>query len=191
MTYRRFGNSPIRCFQGPREAFLDMHDSDSTAGLPSEGVSRREALKRGAKLTGAVLWMTPVVQAIGMSPALASTTSPTEPCDATVAMRAKANWNGTAFVWEASPGFGRNDCNECGGAPGVNGASFFSVVGNSTSVTVTLLNPDCEITAISHKAGQNCFAGTVAADGNSATATIPAGGQAISHIEVCFSCCPT
>lgn len=41
----------------------------------SEGLTRREALKRGLKL-GAVLWVTPVVQVVGMRPAFAQTTSP-------------------------------------------------------------------------------------------------------------------
>ena len=40
------------------------------------GLTRRDALKRGAKLGGAVLWMTPVVQAVGMRPALAQGVSP-------------------------------------------------------------------------------------------------------------------
>jgi hypothetical protein len=123
-----------------------------------------------------------------MSPALAQATSPV-PCETFESFRAKANWEETEFVWDDTPGFGARDCTDCGGAPGVNGALYFSLVGDETSVTVTLLNPECEITSIEHKAGQNCFTGTVAADGNSATATIPAGGQDISHIEVCFRCC--
>lgn len=39
------------------------------------GVSRRDLLKRGAALGGAIVWMTPVVQTVGMSPALAQTVS--------------------------------------------------------------------------------------------------------------------
>jgi hypothetical protein len=165
---------------------VDTQDFGPTPEAP-EGLSRREALKRGLRLTGAVLWATPVVQAIGMSPALAQTTSPV--CETFESFRAKANWVETEFVWEASPGVGAQDCTDCGGASGVNGALYFSIAGDETSVTVTLLNPECEITAIAHKAGQNCFNGTVAPDGNSATATIPTGGQDISHIEVCFRCC--
>ena len=42
-----------------------------------EGLTRREALKKGAILGGvAMAWTTPAVQIVGMSPALAATTSP-------------------------------------------------------------------------------------------------------------------
>ena len=44
-------------------------------GTSPEGLTRREALKRGAAFGGALLWATPVVQAIGMSRALAEGTS--------------------------------------------------------------------------------------------------------------------
>lgn len=40
------------------------------------GLTRREALKRGAVLGAGVIWATPVVQSLAMSPALAQTTSP-------------------------------------------------------------------------------------------------------------------
>ena len=44
---------------------------------PEEGLTRREALKKGAILGGVALaWTTPAVQIVGMSPALAQTTSP-------------------------------------------------------------------------------------------------------------------
>jgi hypothetical protein len=42
----------------------------------AEGLTRREVLKKGALLGGALAWGTPVVQVIGMRPALAQTTSP-------------------------------------------------------------------------------------------------------------------
>lgn len=45
--------------------------------IHEEGLTRREALKRGAILGGVALaWTTPAVQIVGMSPALAQTTSP-------------------------------------------------------------------------------------------------------------------
>jgi hypothetical protein len=40
------------------------------------GITRRQALKKGALLGGALAWATPVVQVIGMQPALAQTVSP-------------------------------------------------------------------------------------------------------------------
>ena len=46
-------------------------------GRESErGLTRREALKRGAVLGAGVIWATPVVQSLAMSPAMAQTTSP-------------------------------------------------------------------------------------------------------------------
>lgn len=41
------------------------------------GITRRQALKKGALLGGALAWATPVVQVIGMQPALAQPVSPT------------------------------------------------------------------------------------------------------------------
>ncbi len=40
------------------------------------GLTRREALKRGAVIAGGLAWATPLVQAVGMRPAFAATTSP-------------------------------------------------------------------------------------------------------------------
>ena len=42
---------------------------------PSE-ITRRQALKRGAILGGALAWATPVVQVVGMRPAFAQVASP-------------------------------------------------------------------------------------------------------------------
>jgi hypothetical protein len=56
-----------------------MTDGES-GGAPSEqagGITRRQALKRGALLGGALAWATPVVQVIGMRPAFAQVPSPT------------------------------------------------------------------------------------------------------------------
>jgi hypothetical protein len=45
--------------------------------MPEHDVSRRDFLKRGALLGGALVWTTPVVQVVGMNPALAQVASPT------------------------------------------------------------------------------------------------------------------
>jgi hypothetical protein len=57
-----------------------MSKQESQVGPPEEprGITRREALRKGALLGGALAWATPVVQVVGMKPALAQTTSP--PC---------------------------------------------------------------------------------------------------------------
>ena len=59
------------------------------------GLTRRETLKRGAKLGGAVLWMTPVVQAVGMRPAFAQRVSPGA-CDFWYAIKIERVGNTTA-----------------------------------------------------------------------------------------------
>lgn len=43
----------------------------------SQGITRRDLLRRGAVLGGAVVWTTPVVQTLGMGRAFAQTASPT------------------------------------------------------------------------------------------------------------------
>ncbi len=48
----------------------------TTHGTPGEGLSRREALKRGAVMGGALVWAVPVVQTVGMNAALAQEPSP-------------------------------------------------------------------------------------------------------------------
>jgi hypothetical protein len=165
----------------------------------SEGLTRRETLKRGLKLTGAVLWVTPVVQVIGMRTALAQV-SP-DPCVRTAHFRAKTN--GDQGEWEDTPG--AFACATCVGAS-ANGDDFFDLVavedeeGETVQVTVTLKpGTDCEITGIWSKGGSDtepgfpddsCREGQVAPGGQSATVGKPDNEAAISHVEVCFSCCP-
>ena len=54
--------------------------------LDQSGLSRRELLKRGAALGGALLWTTPLIQAIGMSPAFAQQAS-ASPCSVFYAIK--------------------------------------------------------------------------------------------------------
>jgi hypothetical protein len=152
----------------------------------SAGISRRDMLKRGAALGGAVVWATPVVQVIGMSPALATTASPV-PCTTFVSYRAKAEWNGSEYVWESNPGVGRNDCDDCGGAEGVDGSAFLNITGDDEVATVTVISSDCSLTGmVVAKAGRDgCFDGS----GDSTSMTVTTDGKGISHVEVCFECC--
>lgn len=46
----------------------------------SQGITRRDLLRRGAVLGGAVVWTTPVVQTLGMGRAFANTASPVDGC---------------------------------------------------------------------------------------------------------------
>ena len=47
-------------------------EGGGTPGDQLGGITRRQALKRGAILGGALVWATPVVQVVGMRPALAA-----------------------------------------------------------------------------------------------------------------------
>ena len=55
----------------------------------SQGITRRDLLKKGAVLGGVVggvvVWVTPIVQSVGMDRAFAQTTSPPETIDSTAA----------------------------------------------------------------------------------------------------------
>lgn len=51
-----------------------MGMGESGAGTPRSGLTRREALRRGA-LVGSALWMVPVAQAVSVTPAAADTAS--------------------------------------------------------------------------------------------------------------------
>lgn len=50
-------------------------DGNLAVGDDRRGMSRRDALRKGAVAGGVVLWVTPLVQSVGMSPASAQTTS--------------------------------------------------------------------------------------------------------------------
>jgi hypothetical protein len=59
---------------------MASNDFDGTVTSDGDsGVSRRDAIKKGAVVGGAVLWATPVIQAIGISPASATHVSPNVP----------------------------------------------------------------------------------------------------------------
>lgn len=59
---------------------MDPNDGDVTVSEDGgSGISRRDAIKKGAIVGGAVVWATPVIQAIGINPAGAQTPSPTNP----------------------------------------------------------------------------------------------------------------
>lgn len=78
----------------------------------SQGISRRDLLKKGAVLGGAVVWTTPVVQTMGMGRAFASTTSPVGPAISYIALivtcadgdRHFLKWEVDGGQWEPDPG---------------------------------------------------------------------------------------
>ena len=65
-TYRSYSRPEPRAGVEPMAEEFDTN----------EGLTRREALKRGAMLGGALVWAVPVVQTVGMSAAMAAPGSP-------------------------------------------------------------------------------------------------------------------
>lgn len=77
----------------------------------SQGITRRDLLRRGAALGGAVVWATPVVQTLGMGRAFAQVPSPTGGKGISyIGINATCTEGGNYFAkwedggWEESPG---------------------------------------------------------------------------------------
>ena len=102
-----------------------------------EGISRRDLLRKGAVLGGAVVWVTPVVQTLGMGRAFAQTASPVGKDISYIGINvSNCEVNGAPFflkwedgAWEDSPGAGPS-CAEKEDLPaGVNGGGLGFRVG--------------------------------------------------------------
>lgn len=160
-----------------------------TPHISPEGISRREALKRGLKLTGAVIWATPVVQAVGMRPALAQTVSPSaDSCCV------KVNADGTCD--------GINPNNTCYDppVPASNPSccdNVESVVDSGTCVTITLVD-GCSFVSGSIRlfAGSECDADPPVTFNGPSQATIcndsirnqQGALQNVGFVEFCMEC---
>ncbi len=68
---------------------------------PSQGITRRDLLKKGAVLGGAVVWVTPIVQSVGMGRAFAQATSPCMPPISYIAMNVTCGGIPYFIKWEA------------------------------------------------------------------------------------------
>jgi hypothetical protein len=166
-------------------------------GLGSDGISRREALKRGLKLTGAVMWATPVVQAIGMSPALAQNTSPT--CTVWYAVKIDpSDGPPPNFCIDIS---GQNNPNGVGQCLDVDDLDVGPTAGGCSHIVsvfappdsdldwTVVLAPDCEFKVGFIKAGNDPCAPAGNWDPTTNTVTFPnTGSPAISHVELAFCC---
>ncbi|MDX1468864.1 MAG: twin-arginine translocation signal domain-containing protein [Acidimicrobiia bacterium] len=101
------------------------------AETESQGITRRDLLKRGAALGGAVVWATPIVQTLGMGRAYAQTASP--PDISYIALVLACDGVPTWFVkwedgggWENDPG-AMQECSATltlGGAVSANGGDL-------------------------------------------------------------------
>lgn len=153
-------------------------------------VSRRDFLKRGAALGGAIAWTTPMVQAIGMQSALAQTASPG--CFAVKIQRGPGDvgWvcvavgEGAAATCLPNPEEYEVGCGQILDAdvPDENGSSVWTVT----------LAPGCEPIGLCYifTAG-NCLPGSECdfdPETGVVTFSIPGGSQDISHVEFAFCC---
>lgn len=181
----------------------------------TDDLTRREALKRGAALGGMLLWITPAVQAVGMSRALAQETS--GPCT-TYCIKfeftgSDNDLNGTWGPLGSSQGQG--NCFTCP-ADAQNGslpAGFFDdfeIVSGSRTSSVKIRFPNtCSLAEtdstpdelnpgnVAAKCGQGAescnYQSPTPVPGPDGTTEIDVlactNGRAISHIELIIRCC--
>ena len=147
----------------------------------NQGITRRDLLKKGAALGGAVVWVTPIVQSVGMGRAFAQTPSPCTPGISYIAMNVKCDRtpdekcfdapdpDNLYFIkWEATNGFegdwepDPDSVPGCGFTPDGTKAKgdclgFEVKVDPSGFATVTYTGPDgCTVLSVAVKGGQIC-----------------------------------
>jgi hypothetical protein len=125
----------------------------------NQGLTRRDLLRRGAVLGGAVIWTTPVVQTLGMGRAFAQTASPIEGGkDVSYAVISWECGGSTLKVkWEPGVGFSTQgalpDCGNVGG-------SYASSVPSGLFVEIDPSNSACILVDVPAEAAFEC-AGSV------------------------------
>ncbi len=120
-----------------------------------QGISRRDLLKKGAALGGAVVWATPVVQTLGMGRAYASTASPPPDGGKDISyiginvVDCEGEVNDFFVKWEAEGGWENNpgaapECEDKDSLPaGMNGGSLgFDIQPGPNDSCKWLLIPD-------------------------------------------------
>ena len=141
------------------------------ASNPNQGITRRDLLKKGAALGGAVVWVTPIVQSVGMGRAFASTPSPCTPGISYIAMNVKCFSTPRAecidaphpdnlyFIkWEDTNGFDGDWDPDPGSVPGCTGIftpdgekadggcrGFRVDVDPSSGIATVVVGDDCEV----------------------------------------------
>ena len=158
--------------------------------MNKDGLSRRDFLKRGAALGGALVWVAPVVQVVGMRPAFAQSVSPA--CTDSFAIKFEEGglceniWNQTTTNTGKCL-----DVSDMGVNP-IEGAMACSLVSlNEVSDTewIVTLAPDCQflVGQTGFKLGEafgGCQDGGIF-DATNNTVTFEA-GSGISHVELVF-----
>ena len=169
------------------------HQSSRNQQSGPSGLTRRELLKRGAVLGGALAWSTPVVQLIGMNPAMATHVSQLcvcvklDGCDATSPW-STINPNSPATCIEI-PG-------DCDPSPDLSlfqngsctaGADEFCVQQENGDGDLVLYYPEyCTLISLFEKAGQDC----IEHEGPFANPLVLSDfiTDRCSHLEFCFQC---
>lgn len=143
---------------------------------PSQGITRRDLLKKGAVLGGAVVWVTPIVQSVGMGRAFAQVTSPCTPPISYIAMNVTCGgiqsfikWEGDEFLdFEYDPGttpgctFTMIGDHVYGGIGGLG----FSVDPQADGTHIITVGPGCTVQLVAVKGGQECDVFVPPSDGS-------------------------
>jgi hypothetical protein len=146
----------------------------------NQGLTRRDLLRRGAVLGGAVIWTTPVVQTLGMGRAFAQTASPIEGGkDVSYAVISWECDGATLKVkWEPGVGFStQGNLPDCGNI----GGSFASSVPSGLAVQIDPSNSACILVDVPAEAAFEC-SGTL----ENVQAWVKA-GSSTSTLEACHA----
>ena len=139
----------------------------------SGAVSRRDALKRGAIAGGTLLWATPIVQTIGMTPALAQVASPVVNGPALSFIALNVTCNGDPFfikyevtegAWDPEPGAAPFcECHFCPEGESADGGFLgFGVTGPNEAGCFTVTVPaNCTVVDSAVMGGTVCCQGPV------------------------------
>ncbi len=157
--------------------------------MNKDGLSRRDFLKRGAALGGALVWVAPVVQVVGMRPAFAQSVSPA--CTDSFAIKFEEGglceniWNQTTTNTGKCL-----DVSDMGVNP-IEGAMACSLVSlNEVSDTewIVTLAPGCDflVSAIEFKLGQPFGGCQPGGEWDGANTVTFDSGSGISHVELVF-----
>ena len=142
----------------------------------NQGITRRDLLKKGAVLGGAVVWVTPIVQSVGMGRAFAQAPSPCTPGISYIAMNVTCDdrasipvpdpddkyfikWEDGQFMeWEANPG----SVPGCEASLTPLGTKIdgdllgFSISIDSSGIAIVTVGPNCTVDKLVVKGGQIC-----------------------------------
>lgn len=147
----------------------------------NQGVTRRDLLRRGAVLGGAVVWMTPVVQTLGMGRAFAQTASPVGGQDISyIAINVDCGSSQFFVKWEDDSGW-ENDPGQAPTCASENDPIFDGMNGGSLGFTINMLSESCAQVGIPVEY-RSCNL-TIWVKGGQECATVPYSGQ--SSVTAC------